>query len=142
MRTDRLPTVRASVATRCQYWWGVPQANKFEKVSRNDLHGCHVWGRALYSEVPFPEGRGPARLGQKAEKSLQSIRIVTEWNVEASNLRIFQRRLDWPWRQHELKYNFREVVKCSPVANQWMETNESVMAEERVTSRNPMHTLK
>ena len=84
-------------------------------------------GSGLNIEVPFPEGRGPARLGQKAEKSLQqSIRIVTELNVEASILRIFQRRWDWPWRQHELKYNFREVVKCSPVANQWMEANDKV----------------
>ena len=33
MRTTRLPTVRASVATRCQYWWQVLRMNKFEQVS-------------------------------------------------------------------------------------------------------------
>ena len=32
MRTDRLPTVHASVATRCQHWSGGPQVNKFEHV--------------------------------------------------------------------------------------------------------------
>ena len=40
MRTAHFPTLRDSVTTRCQHWWGsVPQVNKFEKVS-------------LYSEVP------------------------------------------------------------------------------------------
>ena len=34
MRTARVPTVHASVATRCQYWCsgGGPQENKFEQV--------------------------------------------------------------------------------------------------------------
>ena len=39
MRTARLPTVRASAATRCHYQlgeWGYPQVNKFELVSRDD----------------------------------------------------------------------------------------------------------
>ena len=36
MPTTRLPTVRALVATRCQY--RVPQVNKFEQVSSDDYH--------------------------------------------------------------------------------------------------------
>ena len=42
MRAGYLPTVRASVATRCQYWWREgrsPQLNKFEQVSSD---GCQM----------------------------------------------------------------------------------------------------
>ena len=64
MHTARLLTVRA-LATRCQYWWGGPQVNKFEQVS-SDGHrmspaeagawGCQGWdwgggAAGLYSEV-------------------------------------------------------------------------------------------
>ena len=70
------------------------------------------------------------------DKNFLSIRIVNEWNslpseiVEAPNLKIFERRLDRHWRQHDLKYSFRGVVNCSPVANQWKKTGESDPEEE------------
>ena len=38
---------------------------------------------------------------------------------QAPNQRIFERRLDQYWRQHDLKYNFRGVVNCRSIANQW-----------------------
>ena len=46
---------------------------------------------------------------------------MNKWNslpskiVEAPNLKIFERRLDRHWRQHDLKYSFRGVVNCSPL---------------------------
>ena len=43
MRTARLPTVRASMATRCQYHRGSPQVYNFEKVS-SDGHQMWVAG--------------------------------------------------------------------------------------------------
>ena len=71
---------------------------------------------------------------QRAEKPLRqnflSIRVVSEWNslpskiVEAPNLKVFKRRLDQHWRQHDLKYNFRGDVNCSPVANKGMNIEE------------------
>ena len=76
---------------------------------------------------------------QRAEKPIRqnflSIRIVSEWNslpekiVEAPNLKIFERRLDHHWRQHDLKYNFRGSVTCSPDATQ-KKTSESSNKEE------------
>ena len=33
MRTTHLPTVCASIVTRCQHRWGCPQVNKFEQTS-------------------------------------------------------------------------------------------------------------
>ena len=72
---------------------------------------------------------------QRAEKPLRqkflSIRIVNEWNslpakiVEAPNLNIFKRRLDQYWRQHDMKYNFRGSVTCSPIATQKKTTKSS-----------------
>ena len=59
MHTARLPTIRALVAIRCQYWWRTPQINKFEEVCSD---GCQVslvgaWGRGPH--VPcLEEGRG------------------------------------------------------------------------------------
>ena len=51
MRTVRLPNVHTSVATRCQYWWwGDPQVNKSEQVSR-DGHLMLLAGLGLESEV-------------------------------------------------------------------------------------------
>ena len=71
---------------------------------------------------------------QRAEKPLRqnflSIRVVSEWNslpskiVEAPNLKVFERRLDRHWRQHDLKYNFRGDVNCSPIANKGMNIEE------------------
>ena len=71
---------------------------------------------------------------QRAEKPLRqnflSIRVVSEWHslpskiVEAPNLKVFERRLDRHWRQHDLKYNFRGDVNCSPVANKGMNIEE------------------
>ena len=46
--------VRASVSTRCQYWWGCPQLIKFEHVSGDD----HQTTKSLYSEVQCPGGAG------------------------------------------------------------------------------------
>ena len=68
---------------------------------------------------------------------------------QAPNLRIFERRLDQYWTQHGLKYNFRGVVNCSPIANQW--TNKGDTKEDGVAddldiyalwpaSRNPIST--
>ena len=52
-----MPTVSASVATRCEYLWGGSQAHKFEQVS-NVGHQMSLaedlgWG-SPYSEVPCP----------------------------------------------------------------------------------------
>ena len=55
---------------------------------------------------------------------------IHKWNslpskiVEAQNLKVFERRLDWHWRQHDMKYNFRGDVNCSPVANKGMNIEE------------------
>ena len=65
MRTSRLPTVRASVGTRYQYYEGpyskVPQVNKYEQVSSLG-HQVSVpvgwgWAGGLFSGVPCPRGR-------------------------------------------------------------------------------------
>ena len=64
MRTPILPTVPASVATRCQYQWGCPKVNKFEQVSSDghqmSLAGCpisHVWeGWVQDQEDPVQSG--------------------------------------------------------------------------------------
>ena len=58
MHTARLPTIPASVATKCQYWWGVasPQVNKFEQVS-GDSHQISLAG-GLGWEVPCPTSGG------------------------------------------------------------------------------------
>ena len=56
MRTTRLPTICALVATRCQYWWGMgPQANKFEQVSQMSLAGDGGQVSPL-SDVPWGLG--------------------------------------------------------------------------------------
>ena len=68
MRTARLPTVCASIATRYQYWLGGgPKVNEFEQVSsighqmslaRGPLQ-CGLMSRgSLYGEVPCPKGLG------------------------------------------------------------------------------------
>ena len=44
--------------------------------------------------------------------------------MEAPNLKVFERRLDRHWRQHDLKYNFRGDVNGSPVANKGMNIEE------------------
>ncbi|MCG8626996.1 MAG: hypothetical protein MJE68_33970 [Proteobacteria bacterium] len=77
---------------------------------------------------------------QRAEKSIRqnflSIRIVSEWNslpskiVESPNLKIFKRRLDQYSIQHDLKYNFRGSVNCSPNANQGIRTSKTDTMEE------------
>ena len=42
MRTAWLPTI-CTLATRCEYWWGCPQVNKFEQVS-SDGHWMSLAG--------------------------------------------------------------------------------------------------
>ena len=51
MRTAHYPTIRASIATRCQQWLGKgPKVNKFEQVSSLG-HEMSLAGRgALYKE--------------------------------------------------------------------------------------------
>ena len=43
--------------------------------------------------------------------------------VEASIMKIFERRLDLYWKDHDLKHNFRGGVNYSPIANPVMETD-------------------
>ena len=57
MHTARLPNIHASVATRCQHWWGVgPQVNKFEQVF--GLGHQMSWGQALVQRRPSIVGNG------------------------------------------------------------------------------------
>ena len=102
---------------------------------------CNIMPKQQESATSLPtRGHIFKIFRQRAEKSPRqnflSIRIVNEWNslpskiVEAPNLKIFERRLDRHWRQHDLKYSFRGVVNCSPVANQWKKTGESDPEEE------------
>ena len=58
---------------------------------------------------------------QRAEKTLRqnflSIRAAKVWNslpesiVESQTVKIFERRLDEYWKEHEMKFNFTEDGK-------------------------------
>ena len=89
MLTARLPTIHALVATRCHYWYGGPQVNKFEQVSSDD-HQISLAGRVglglegeLYSEVRCTIASLPSHMGthvdrQRELKTLPSRNFVGE----------------------------------------------------------------
>ena len=55
--SSRMPTICASIASKCQQCRGSPQVNKFEKVS-SDGHQMPLAGRSLSSEVPWGQNFG------------------------------------------------------------------------------------
>ena len=60
-----------------------------------------------------------------------SIWVVDQWNsipaniVEAPTMKIFERRLDLCWKEHDLIHNFIGDVNYSPIANPLMETDDN-----------------
>ena len=91
--------------------------------------------KCLYTNADTLTNKMP-ELKALIEEHFLSIRIVSEWNslpskiVESPNLKIFKRRLDQYSIQHDLKYNFRGSVNCSPNANQGIRTSKTDTMEE------------
>ena len=108
MRSTRLPTVCASVATRCQYWWDGPQVNKFEQVSSLSRWGPGPGG-SPYSKFSCP-GEGARAMVRSAcvvisnascEQNDRQTRLKTlpSRNISLAGRKMFGHTCSWPDRE-------------------------------------------